>query len=96
MRSGGSQLERRTPKTVVSRSAVRKLIESAREDGVAYTDEELELGVRTMAVPVVDSAGVTQAAMSVSAFAAQVSMSRMRDEFLPVLRREAQRLGRML
>ncbi|GAB6983782.1 IclR family transcriptional regulator domain-containing protein [Nocardioides pyridinolyticus] len=92
----GSQLERRTPKTVVSRSAVRKLIESAREDGVAYTDEELELGVRTMAVPVVDSAGVTQAAMSVSAFAAQVSMSRMRDEFLPVLRREAQRLGRML
>jgi IclR family pca regulon transcriptional regulator len=63
---------------------------------VAYTDEELELGIRTMAVPVRDSSGQVLAAMSAAAFASRVTLEDMAAEFLPVLRRHADRLGRML
>lgn len=89
-------IEARTPKTVVSPSEVRAVIELVRAEGAAYTDEELDIGLRTMAVPVTDSSGKVRAAMSVSAFAAQVSMEQMRSEFRPVMQREAARLGRML
>jgi len=91
-----SRRDRFTANTVVTIQEVKERIAATRAEGVATTDEELELGVRTMAVPVVDSAGVTHAAMSVSAFAAQVTMTDMREKYLPVLRREAERLGRML
>jgi IclR family pca regulon transcriptional regulator len=91
-----SGIEARTTKTVVSTTELRILIESARTNAVAYTDEELDLGLRTMAVPVIDPAGTVRAAMSLSAFAAQVDMTEMRERFFPVLAREAARLGRML
>jgi IclR family pca regulon transcriptional regulator len=77
-------------------SDIRRRIKMAREEGVAFTDEELELGMRTMAVPVRDPGGMVQAAMSVSTFAARTSLTEMREVFQPVLQREAGRLGRML
>ncbi len=88
--------EATTDNTLLTVDEVRSRVQEAREEGYAYTDEELEYGVRTMAVPVVDSTGTTHAAMSVSAFAARTRLDEMRSRFLPVLRREAESLGRML
>lgn len=85
-----------TDKTLLSREQIIARVQEVAEVGYAYTDEELEYGVRTMAVPVLDSIGKTHAAMSVSAFAARTSLSEMRSRFLPVLQREAGALGRML
>lgn len=85
-----------TERTLLTVDEIRKRVQKAREEHYAYTDEELEYGVRTMAVPVTDSTGETRAAMSVSAFAARTSLDEMRSRFLPVLRREAESLGRML
>lgn len=59
-------------------------------------DDELELGTSTMAVPVADARGAVPAAMSVSTFAARVTLDEMREQFLPVLRVHADRVGRML
>lgn len=87
---------RTTPNTLVSTREVRARVELARADGYAFTDEELELGMRTMAVPVRDSQSRTQAAMTVSAFTARISLDDMRGQFLPVLQHYADRLGRML
>jgi IclR family transcriptional regulator, pca regulon regulatory protein len=86
----------RTPHTVTDPAALRARIDAARADGVAHTDEELELGLRSMAVPIVDSRGATVAAMSVSVSAARVTLAELRDDFLPVLRAEAVRLARVL
>lgn len=91
-----AQPQRTTPHTLVTVADIRSRVHRARVEGVSYTDEELELGMRTMAVPVVDAAGRTQAAMSVSAFTARVSREEMEGRFLDVLRREAARLGKML
>jgi IclR family transcriptional regulator, pca regulon regulatory protein len=71
-------------------------VQRAREEGVSYTDEELELGIRTMAVPVRDSSGRVQAAMSAAAFASRTPLAELQSTFLPVLRKHADRLGRML
>ncbi|TVT23350.1 helix-turn-helix domain-containing protein [Amycolatopsis acidiphila] len=86
----------RTPKTPTSAEEIRQRVEKARAEDVATTDEELELGLRSMAVPVRDSRGRTVAAMSVSAMASRVSVAQLYDEFLPVLRENADQLGRIL
>jgi IclR family pca regulon transcriptional regulator len=88
--------QQRTPRTPVDPGEIRRRIEAARAEGAAFTDEELELGLRSVAVPVRDQHGAIQAAMSVSAAAARVPMSELRSRFLPVLREHADRLGRML
>ncbi|MFW3168815.1 IclR family transcriptional regulator domain-containing protein [Geodermatophilus sp. CPCC 206100] len=87
---------RTTPHTLTTVEEIRQRVRRARDEGVAYTDEELELGIRTMAVPVRDSSGRVQAAMSAAAFASRVTLDDMAAEFLPVLREHAARLGRML
>ncbi|MHA6796990.1 IclR family transcriptional regulator domain-containing protein [Pseudonocardia bannensis] len=91
-----SRPERRTAKTLVDPAEITRAVEAARADGFAMSDEELELGMRAMAVPVLDTRGRTVAAMSVSASSARVTVEEMRRDFLPVLLDQATRLGRML
>ena len=92
----GIQPMRTTPNTLVTISDIRRRVEEARVDGFSFTDEELELGLRTLAVPVKDSAGRVHAAMTVSASAGRISLDVMHNRFLPVLQAEAVRLGLML
>jgi IclR family pca regulon transcriptional regulator len=91
-----AELQRTTPHTLVSVEEIRQRVHRARVEGVAYTDEELALGMRSMAVPVRDGRGRTRAAMSVAAFAARISLADMQSTFAPVLLRHAARLGQML
>lgn len=86
----------RTPKTPVTPEEIRRRVDLARTDRAALTDEELEFGLRSLAVPVLDSRGRTVAAMSVSATADRISMDQLRQEFLPVLREQSEQLGRKL
>ncbi|WP_214366157.1 IclR family transcriptional regulator C-terminal domain-containing protein [Pseudonocardia sp. H11422] len=88
--------QRRTAKTLVDPAEITRAVETARADGFAISDEELELGMRAMAVPVLDTRGRTVAAMSVSASSARITVEEMRRDFLPVLVDHATRLGRML
>ena len=88
--------EARTPRAVVDPAELRRRIETARREGVALLDEELELGMRAMALPVSDSRGQVKAAISVSTLAARVSLEALRNDFQPVLRRAADDIGRRL
>ncbi|MGH3168642.1 MAG: IclR family transcriptional regulator domain-containing protein [Trebonia sp.] len=90
------QLRARTPRTPTGRSEISERVALARRDGYAVTDEELEVGLRSIAVPVMDSRRRVIAAMSVSAFAARVSVDEMVTAFLPPLREHAALLGRMI
>src|SRR4051794_11875526 len=86
--------ERLTSRTTVEIPKVIEAVHRARDDGFAIVDGELEDGLRALAVPVKDSRGQVIAAMSVNVMAAQVSVDRLRDEFLPVLTENATALGR--
>lgn len=78
------------------KALVRRRVLEARACGYSYSDEELEYGVRTLAVPVRDSRGIILAAMSVSAFAHQASIKNLIDKDLCILLRAAKNLGNML
>lgn len=60
-----------------------------RARGWALADEELAPGVRSVAVPVRDGAGAVRAAMNVTVHAAETSIDRLLDEYLPLLLRAA-------
>jgi IclR family pca regulon transcriptional regulator len=91
-----ADLPRRTPKTLVEPKAVARAICDAQKLGYALGDEEVEIGLRAIAIPILDRAGRTLAAMSVSASSARVSTAQMRDTFLPIMRRNAEALGKIL
>jgi IclR family pca regulon transcriptional regulator len=75
---------------------LRKVIEQVREAGFALLDQELEVGLRSIAVPVHDRRGTVVAAVNIGAHAARVSMEEMEGRFLPVLRECAVGLGNLL
>lgn len=60
-----------------------------RARGWALADEELAPGVRSVAVPVRDGAGVVRAAMNVTVHAAETTTEKLLDQHLPHLLRTA-------
>ena len=87
-----ARIERRTPKTIVKRDLLAKAIHKAEADGFAIVDEELELGLRSIAVPINDRTGRTVAAINVSTQSARFSVEDMQREILPVLLKAEQRV----
>ena len=74
-----------TPNTIVNKERLRLEIARARANGYATVDQELELGLRTIAVPLKNFRGDTVAAMNVSVHAARVRMDELVDKCLPAL-----------
>lgn len=91
-----ARLKPMTDKTVTNQKRLREILLQVRQDGYAINDEELELGLRSIAVPVRGASGQVLAALNVGAQASRVSAERMREEFLPVLQRGAQELAVLL
>ena len=85
-----------TARTVHEIDAVLDLIGHCREAGYAGNDGELELGVRSMAVPVRDLSGVTVAAMSIAVRAERMTLAELRETFLPALLKASSSLGKQL
>lgn len=85
-----------TERTVVSVARLREILSEVRVSGYAVVEEELEVGLRSIAVPVRGASGVVHAALNVGAQATRVSTRQMEEEFLPVLRRGAQELSVLL
>ena len=85
-----------TTNTIVSHEGLREALESVRRDGYAINDQELEIGLRSIAVPIAAPDGRVVAALNVGAQAARVPVAEMRDRFLPVLKDGARELGLLL
>jgi IclR family transcriptional regulator, pca regulon regulatory protein len=79
-----AKLEGFTERTIVARDDLRATIEAVRREGWALVDQELEIGLRSIAAPLrVD--GRTIAAINVSAAAPRVPLEQLRGRFLPEL-----------
>ncbi|NWK42800.1 IclR family transcriptional regulator domain-containing protein [Ralstonia pickettii] len=85
-----------TARTRADAESVIEAIQRARTEGYSLSDDELEVGMCAMAVPVRGRTGVIEAAVSVSAFSGRASVEALEQSFLPVLRRVAQRIERAL
>lgn len=78
-----------TEKSIVDRAEYLRKIAEVRRTGYALVDEELELGVRSIAVPIHDRRNRVIAAMNVGAHAGRISLEDMTRKVLPVLRQAA-------
>jgi IclR family pca regulon transcriptional regulator len=85
-----------TEHTVVSTEKLKELLLQARQDGYVVVEEELEVGLRSIAVPVRGASGNVLAGLNIGAQATRVTKRQMVDEFLPVLLREARELSVLL
>jgi IclR family pca regulon transcriptional regulator len=91
-----TRLRPMTENTVVNQKRLRDILAGVRQAGYAINDEELELGLRSIAVPVRGASGTVLAALNVGAQASRVSVRQLETEFLPVLLRGAQELSILL
>jgi IclR family pca regulon transcriptional regulator len=90
------RLEARTPKTVTDKTEFRVVLEATRAQGYALVNEELEFGLRSIAVPVIQKSGQVTIALNLSAQAGRVSADEMRERYLPSLSAAGESLRYML
>jgi IclR family pca regulon transcriptional regulator len=74
-----------TAATTADEGAFRREIERVRRQGWAMVDQELEQGVRSVAVPIGGADGAVAAALNVSVHASRMTMAALRKEVLPRL-----------
>jgi IclR family pca regulon transcriptional regulator len=78
-----------TAHTITGADALRAALDAVRATGCAAVDQELEEGLRSLAVPIHDSSGSVVAALNVSVHASRGTMTMLRREFLPRVREAA-------
>jgi IclR family pca regulon transcriptional regulator len=84
--------EARTPKTVTDHAALAEAVDAARAQGWAMVDEELELGLRSLSVPLRSRGGVTLGAINICGPTSRVSLEELRSTFLSEMLDAASRI----
>jgi IclR family pca regulon transcriptional regulator len=84
---GRKALDRFTPRTLATAREVLRELAQSLERGYSVCDEEIELGVRSIAVPIFDRDGGTLAAVSISTRAERMTVAEMVEAYLPTLLR---------
>ena len=91
-----TKLQKITSTTIVDKGQLLKRIDNINRDGYEITIDELEEGMVSMAVPVMDNEQNTVAAMSMSASSARISIKQLRKDYLPILQTHAFELSQCL
>jgi IclR family pca regulon transcriptional regulator len=86
---GRADLQALTPKTIHDPTKLRTTLARIHSQGFALVDQELEVGLRSIAVPVRDAQGEVVAALNVSMHVGRGSADAARRELLPHLRTTA-------
>ena len=80
------RIEAYTTSTITDVQALCERIRADREQGFSIVDEELERGLRSIAVPIVDRSGQAVGALNLSTHSTRTTRNEMRERFLPALR----------
>ncbi|MEI4472767.1 IclR family transcriptional regulator domain-containing protein [Frigidibacter sp. MR17.24] len=87
------RLTAHTDKTITDPGLFWQEMVKVRAQGYAIIDEELEIGIRSIAVPIVGASGRATAALNASTVSARHGADSMVQTFLPDLRRAAEALS---
>lgn len=90
-----AQPRRFTPFTKIDPSEILEAMAAVREDGYAIVDQEYELGLRSIAVPVRNATGRVFAGLNISAEASRVELRAMAEDLLGPLEEVAATLSRL-
>ncbi|WP_342345172.1 IclR family transcriptional regulator [Rhizobium daejeonense] len=89
-------LTARTPMTVTDPDMLMERIRAVRAQGYALIDQEVELGLRSIAVPVLTARGITVAALNIGLPARGEDVSDLAARYLPKLLTVQAELKKML
>ena len=89
---GRTTLSPLTQFTITDKHRLLLVVRSAAAEGFAMVDQELEMGLRSVAVPVTEHGRVV-AALNVGTSAARMEMQDLKSRMLPALRKAAERLS---
>ena len=90
------RIEAYTPSTITDLQALYERVQEDHAQGFSIVDEELERGLRSIAVAVVDRAGQAIAALNVSTHSTRTTRNELRERFLPSLRAVAEQISATL
>jgi IclR family pca regulon transcriptional regulator len=88
------RLERFTESSVSDKEGLRAAIGRAREQGYSIVDQELDSGLRSVAVPVFAGSGELLGAINISTNASRVDMETLMEVYLPRLQEAAEAVRR--
>ena len=80
-----ADLKARTSRTLNDAESLFACIQQVRAQGWCVVDQELEQGLRSIAVPIYDASGQVLAALNVSTHVGRVTRSELEQRFLPIL-----------
>lgn len=86
------EFKRYTDRTVAGAERLRHILRMVQRNGYSLVDQELEYGLRSLAVPVRNPTGKVVAALNVGAHAQRISQQDLLTRFLPNLKAAAQEL----
>jgi IclR family pca regulon transcriptional regulator len=85
-----------THRTITDRDKYLADLERVRAKGYALNDEELSVGLRSVAAPIFDSQGWSQAAINIAVPTTRYSLERLENELAPAAMRTAREIMRAL
>ena len=87
------RIEAHTPSTIIDIQALFDRVREDRAQGFSIVDEELERGLRAIAVPIMDRSGQAVAALNLSTHSTRTTRNELRERFLPSLRVTAETIS---
>jgi IclR family transcriptional regulator, pca regulon regulatory protein len=88
-----AHVEPLTPATITDRQALYERVRDDRRQGFSIVDEELERGLRSIAVPITDHDGQCVGAINLSTHSTRTTRNELREIFLPELKAVAERVS---
>jgi IclR family pca regulon transcriptional regulator len=87
-----SDLVARSPRSITDKQKLHARLSQIKSQGYAIVNGEVEVGVRSLAVPILDASRRTIAALNVGTLSARVTAKDMKEKYLEPIRRAAQEI----
>jgi IclR family transcriptional regulator, pca regulon regulatory protein len=86
----------RGPNTIITKKSLHAELEQIREEGIAVNDEELSVGLVSIATPIRSESRETVGALNMAAHTSMISMAELVDQLLPHLQSSADQISARL
>lgn len=87
-----TELKAYTEHTITDKQALRDCLAEVRRQGYCIVDQELDSGLRSLAVPAFDANGKLLGAINISTNAARIDLATLTDSFLPLLQEKTRQI----
>lgn len=88
-----STLEKVTGRTVTDVDELLRILAKVRDDGYCVQDQEIEFGLRSVAVPLTEADGRVVAALNVTTQVSRTPLAQVRSRVIPALLEKADSIG---